>query len=336
MTFRRAWFLLGAVFAASGLAGCSQSPLVQDAEPAPMVVAVDRQEVTITTFATLELEWSRPEVLWVAASGLVTEVLVQPGYTVPSGSALLNVDGAPLVGLHTPAPFHRALEAGDSGDDVAMLTDALAAAGDLPAETADNTTFTPVVAEAVQQFNQRHNLGNTDSFDPSRIVWLPKRSVVAGQVNLRAGEEVAGRTIGFTLSPELLDARLVGLSRPISDWANTSVILPNGLELPLPEDGLVPANSLTILQEAVDAGVPDLNVRVEKRLGTASLVPVTAVQQSARGDACVYDKHSNVHGAVIVGGEAGIVYISGTSLDEVLANPTALDLANCGGMEVDG
>lgn len=287
------------------------------------------QKVTNNLFATLKMRWSNVEDLWIAGSGIVTALHTQVGESISSGTLLLDINTSPVISWHTLAPFHRSLAEGDTGLDVQMLASLLASTGDLQPSEEQTTYFNSAIADAVINFNQRFGLGTTSDFDYTKIVWLPTETVIIGKSDLQVSQEVVGRTSGYTTRPELLEAHLFDFSRPLSSWDNASIILSNNLEIQLEDREIIPANKLQAIERVVEPGADTVNVQVEQRLGAVSLVPVTAIQRSSSGAACIYDNQQQLQFVDIIGGEAGIVYLSPIVQDKVLANPTDIGLINC-------
>ncbi len=281
------------------------------------------------------MKWSSVNGLWIATPGLVTAIYVEAGDSVSSSTPILAVDALPVVGWHTPAPFHRSLVEGDRGIDVQMLADILISTGILFSGDKQVTYFDSTLADAVFSFNQRFELSDSSDFDHTKIVWLPSDPVWIASSDVQIGQELFGRTSGFTTRPELLAANLRDFSKQLSSWEQTWIVLPDGTEIALNDEGQVPSTALSALEAVVATGVDALSVRVEQRLGNVSLVPVTAVQRSAAGTACIYTSTQKVQNVDIVGGEAALVYLAPIIEAEVLANPIDLGLTNCGSKVVN-
>jgi multidrug efflux pump subunit AcrA (membrane-fusion protein) len=98
------------------------------------------------------------QTLKAAQSGRVTKVAVAPGQTVEAGTALLEVDGVPIVALTGERPLWRELSEGSEGPDVEQLEKALAAAGRPPGEVDER--FTATTARALKAWKSDRGLAS--------------------------------------------------------------------------------------------------------------------------------------------------------------------------------
>ncbi len=198
-----------------------------------------------------------------AWSGLVTEVLVQPGQLIVTGAPVAAVDGIERLAVSSPAPFHRPLALGDRGPDVTMLADVLLTLGRVPAAAAAGDTFDATLASAVAGLARDlgAEVGQPASFDPSWFVWMPGDDLVVAQVSLTtAAPAPAPGQAALTFTPAVAAVRV-----PAD-------------RLPPAEAGLAPELGIRIgdVEAEVIDGIVELSPELAAALATSITVPAAA------------------------------------------------------------
>jgi hypothetical protein len=170
------------------------------------------------------------------ASGTVTASWCTPGGELASGSPVLEVDGAPVLGLATRTPLWRDLAAGHSGDDVRAVQEELARLG--LAVPGSGRVDRATVA-ALRAFAQTHGI-TVERGGPllprASVVWLP------GEVVTIDGCEIV---VGGDLAPgehvALLDAPLLRAvaTMPGGMVPGDRVLTIDGAVVPVAGDGVV-------------------------------------------------------------------------------------------------
>lgn len=150
---------------------------------------------------------------------VVTEVGVEPGDVVETGTLLAQVSGHPLVAVVTEVPLYRDLALGDVGDDVERLEAALVEAG-LLAE-ADAVFDADTAAAMVELYDRAGvdpaNVGvATDEFNLALSHSLAPGSTVA-QVLAGVGDEVEpGDALATIGGPDAAVVCTLNASVPVS------------------------------------------------------------------------------------------------------------------------
>lgn len=187
-------------------------------------VLVEVTEQTVGRSLNLNVTVSQPErALAVnALSGVVTAVR-EPGEATV-GDVLYRVAGVPVRAVQGTVPFYRPLAAGDRGDDVRQLQDALVALGHLPA--ADGR-FGASTTRAVLAWQRQLGTAETGTVAQGELVAVPslpsalvldEELISVGGV-LEGGEEIVLGASGdptFVLRLAQQQAQLVPQSATIT------------------------------------------------------------------------------------------------------------------------
>ncbi len=188
---------------------------------------------------------------------VVTEVYLQAGATLYSGSALASVSGRPVIGLELPFDLYRDIQDGDSGTDVRELQRALQDLGLY--NWAIDGEYGPRTAKAVKDLYSRANL------TPPEAV---AREATAGAQAPAGGQGNAAGPAGGApqpSSPSTGDQTTPAVA-PAVGTTTTSVT-------PLPRSEIIslPASSVTVISVApVNTHVGTDTPLAELRSGQAS------------------------------------------------------------------
>ncbi len=278
------------------------------------------------------------DVTWVEAAGLVTgrggrmtEVLVQPGEAVATGTELAALDGVPLQLLVGPVPPYRELSVGDEGPDVLALQEFLVATGHSTLEP--DGLYASETASAVLRW--RRAIGDpipSPTFAPESVVWSAAAGVVA--LDPQLGDEIAPLTrIGSISQPvPRLRLSLPGTESPLRQGQSLTIELPSGdtLEARLGqrvtvEDGVVvpveveeefPQGVLPITTTAL-SGVVEVQPLVE-----GISIPAGAVQTRADGQTYVVHPSGQASDVQVLARDGGTYIVDGIRVgDSVLLSP---------------
>ncbi len=143
-----------------------------------------------------------PQPLVTQASGTVTASGCLAGGTLDSGARVLEVDGAPVVGLATSVPLWRDLAAGDRGEDVRAVQDELTRLGLAPGTSGRVDRATVV---ALRTFARDRGVAVTSGgpvLPIAAVVWLPGTSVEVATCDVvRGGAVAAGDQVAEVAAP---------------------------------------------------------------------------------------------------------------------------------------
>ncbi|GAB4082749.1 hypothetical protein GCM10028783_36990 [Modestobacter muralis] len=213
------------------------------------------QEVNIS----LRLEGGAT-VLAPALTGIVEQLLVQPGQTLTSGQPLAVIGGMTRLAVNSERPFARPLAVGDKGPDVAMLHATLTSLG---YSSGAGSTYSQATARGVAQLQKAVSQvpgGDTSgaSFDPNWFFYLPAGEVVVAtnELVLGAPAPAAGEPV-LTARRSVTEATLT-LEQDAGDQAPAGVEQPTGpdtsapspAEVTPPEADAQPVQSFTAPADA--------------------------------------------------------------------------------------
>lgn len=337
------WLLVGAlvVVPTAALVGValfvSETPSELSNPPAPVVVAATERTIDGHANATLNVTvGSMPALLSTGAAGLVTDVMVSKGDSLPNGAPVYAVNNATIRLMLAPSPLYRPLDAGLQGQDVKHLEEYLQ---DLDLfEGEPNTSFDDATAAAVSSYQGEVGMLPTGVFEPSMVVWAREPMLVA-EVSISPGQPAPG--LGETVMlapPEIVSATLTNLAlgvtnepEPIEISIQGEVI---GTVATPPQAPLDLARDLLIASGVDLSAIPEEGVSVTTRLThprSVLSVPASAVMVDDEGTStCVWTTSAPAEGYVpvpveITGGDFGSSDISAELADrEVLANPQAV------------
>ncbi|MGH1524518.1 peptidoglycan-binding domain-containing protein [Leifsonia sp. L25] len=178
---------------------------------------VSYQDFSDRRAVTLRVE-SQPESrLESATGGRITSFACAPGATVESGTALVGIDGRPLVALATAVPLWRELALGDRGDDVTALQKELVRLGYVV--TADGTVGRRTLAATITLFERAGDAApDPERVEAARIVWIPAASVAFGECRASVGESHAAGDVLATTSGAITRVSVI---EPIADLADS-------------------------------------------------------------------------------------------------------------------
>jgi len=313
---RHGWWALAVVVAvvlvALGVAGgLSLAPVTAPAglqtagDPTSAPVSVqqfaDSRPVTVTYAAAPDV----PLVLHVA--GVVTTM--PSGLVAKSGTAVVGVDGSPVIGLATAAPLYRSLTSGDSGADAGALNKELARLG---YAAPSGATYTWATAQAWQALQKACGVTDPASdFDLGSAVWLP-----AAQVSVRAWPFALGAPTPsdsvLGVVPGAVQSATVALAdgSPLPGDSRTLTVA--GTSIPLPADGRVTDSAFLTATvgtaQQVSANGTDYQLQAQGAIALTQPLTVLAVPPVA-----VFGL-SGTAGCVQVGGQAVAVTVVGSSL----------------------
>ena len=281
-------------------------------------------------------------------SGRVTFASCPADGVVRSGSREYDVDGTPLVSLHTDTPLYRDLAYGDKGDDVTALQNELAALGYGGSRSGvfDWATWdawrrlyaanagTATAAARVQQ----------GAFSRALAVWLPAQTMsVSCAASL--GSTVTGDSTDSLAFRSLAGvASVKAASLPDGRIQGDRVVEINGRDYPIGDDGIV--SDTAALQamagwstytgahkDGEDVTSVTVTYKLKKPIGVYS-VPASALTGLKGSDGCVVATDGTSVKAHVAGSSLGrtLVTIDGKAPASIKADPGQ---AVCDGVDLD-
>jgi hypothetical protein len=221
------------------------------------------------------------------ASGIVTGSLCVPGGELASGQTVLEVDGAPVVGLATSVPLWRNLAPDAVGDDVRALQVELARLGH--AVTVDER-YGSDTREAIGQLLGT-GAASGGSLALAQVVWLPAATVATQACAVVQGDSVAPGAEVATLAGSIASLQLAVTPHGdgwVAAYGDAVALIEAGGQV------LDPAFLAVIEASPEFAATRDgpaaVGVEVDVRLAApvdVAAVPPSAVRISGDGTGCV-------------------------------------------------
>ena len=267
-----------AVAASIGFGGNGAGPVADTTSPALATVPVARTTLTQTQQVNGTLGYGTPVRVSGRGNGTVTW-LPALGTVVSRGQALYQVDNRPVTLFYGDRPFYRSLHRGDSGEDVRVLEQNLAALG-YPGITVD-TKYTSATAAGVRKWQKDRSLTQTGEFDPAAVV-LAAAAVRVATLDVQPGDPANGQVLSYSGTTRVVQIPLdVALQTMARKGSAATVTLPDGTDVA----GTVAAvGSVAVAGRlATDPATIDVTVTVadQTRFGTLDQAPVTVTLVAA-------------------------------------------------------
>jgi len=169
--------LLPTLVAAASLRWANDNQPLRD-HVDPITILVVPHAVRKQAAGEVEVHWRTEDVLVAPAwSGLVTAVPLEPGQTVHEFDTVAVVDGISRLAVRSEHPFHRALSAGDAGDDVRQLADALSRLAIVHGDSTDRVDGAFV--QGIETLAKMIGAPVAAQFDPAWFLWMHSDRPVA-------------------------------------------------------------------------------------------------------------------------------------------------------------
>lgn len=292
------------------------------AGPVAVILPVTSSTTNQATTAALKAVFDAPGQVVVRRSGVLTQLLVEPGGSLTDGEVVARVDGWPVVAMVAPAALHRSLGVGDRGPDVHQVQAWLRARGFL--EAVPDGRYGAMTRAAVKAWERSLGLVPTGRFDLGLVAWVGPRKAVAADLQTSAGRSVAEGEVLMTTRPAV---RAIQVSEPSGGITQDG---PQVLEVAGVEVAYVlgsgrisdrkDAASIRAALGAATEGVGRIRPATEQRV---KLVPASAVVTGGDGTTCVFASADAPATPVTVlgGGLGGVSVPVDLPLTTVLANP---------------
>lgn len=320
-------FLAGLVVAEDRLEGVTVDAAPVLATAADLVVTDERR-------TNVELSWERGAPLRAPGwSGIVTEVMIEPGQELVTGDVVASVDGVDRIVAVTSMPLFRPLSVGVIGTDVEVLHELLVELGLLSAVPTVANRYTAVTRTAVIALERQLGIARPSGvFDPSWVVGLPLEPWPVSEASLEVGLPVPGLGEPIGWGPAVLtraDLTTAGGTPLELDEDTEWVVEIDGVIVPLD-----PALNAIVDNDDLATITPRLTANAERGAGLVRRrvarevvqVPSTAVVADPSGGLCVFAPDGDGWTAVeveVIGARAGASHLLPASglPEQVLANP---------------
>lgn len=270
-----------AVVAASigfGGGGGGPTPRSTSTGPALATAPVTRTSLTQTQQVNGTLGYGAPVRVKTHGNGTITW-LPALGTVVNRGQVMYQIDYRPVSLFYGDRPFYRSLNTGDTGEDVKVLEQNLAALG-YTGVTVD-TTYTSATATAVRKWQKDHSLTQNGVFDPAAVVLAPAAVRIA-TVDLQLGDPADGQVLSYSGTTRIVQVALdVALQTIAKKGSSATITLPDGTNL---AGTVANVGSVAVAGRLeTDPATIDVTVSVadQSKLGTLDQAPVTVTLVAA-------------------------------------------------------
>ncbi len=296
--------------------------------PEPAFIEAEAMSDLDVQGVVVELTWgAAPQVPAPPWTGIVTDVVVEPGDTVSADALLLRVDDIARLAHQATTPWFRHLARGDTGLDVSMLESYLAERDwfdELPDEF-----FTSGTSLAVRALERSLGVSEpTGQFDPGWFVWIGPETFQVSSVDVRVGFPAPnlGESV-LTGSPTLqsMTFQTSADGRPL-ELDGERILNLQDEEYRL-VDGELGNSEKRLMSLQLSPGVEQVAGQVERaEPQVVFVVPATAVIAGSSDLLCVYTRRTDELEPTVVrlaGGEGSTVNVSSglAAGDLVLINP---------------
>jgi peptidoglycan hydrolase-like protein with peptidoglycan-binding domain len=315
-----------AVAAAIGVGGKDPGNAANAGLP-PATTQVIKATLTQSQQVAGTLGYGAPTTVTAGGQGRLTW-LPELGARVNRGKSVYNSDNRPVTLFYGNLPPYRVLEPGDSGPDVKVVEENLAALG--YTGIAVDAQYTSATATAVRKWQKDVGLVQTGAFDPASVLLAPSAIRVAS-LAAHLGDPANGPVLTYTGTTRIvtvaLDVGLQGLVRP---GVAATITLPDAQ---IVKGGVETVGSVATAGDPGKAATIAVTITVgdQSKLGTLDQAPVTVSLVSAS----VQDALTVPVAALLVlpGGTYGVEVVTGSTSKTV---PVELGMFGNGRVQVTG
>jgi peptidoglycan hydrolase-like protein with peptidoglycan-binding domain len=273
-----AFVVVGGIAAAAafGVGGKDPGRAVNTGLP-PATTPVTRATLTQTQQVAGTLGYGATVTVNAGGSGRITW-LPELGTKINRGQALYKSDNRPVPLFYGNLPPYRTLEPGNTGPDVQLVEENLAALG-YTGMTVD-TSYTSATATAVRKWQKDNGLVQTGAFDPASVV-LAAGPIRVASLPGHLGDPANGPVLAYTGTTRIvtiaLDVALQGLVKP---GVSATITLPDAQVV---KGGVETVGTVATPGEPGHPATIAVTVAVgdQTKLGTLDQAPVTVALVSA-------------------------------------------------------
>jgi peptidoglycan hydrolase-like protein with peptidoglycan-binding domain len=320
--------VVGAVATAAALGiGGTEPGQGADAGLPPATTQVTRATLTQTQQVAGTLGYGARTTVTAGGSGTITW-LPKPGARISRGKAVYRSDNRPVIVFYGNLPPYRVLESGDTGPDVKLVEENLAALGYTGITV--NRQYSYATAIAVRRWQKDNGLVQTGVFDPASVIVAPSPIRVAS-LPAHLGDPANGPVLTYTGTARIVTVALdVGLQGLVKKGVRTTVTLP---------DAKVVKGRVATVGTVATAGnqgttatiTVTITVGNQRKLGPLDQAPVTVALVSASVRAALTVPVAAL--LVLPGGRYGVEVVTGDTTHKV---PVQLGTFGDGRVQVNG
>jgi hypothetical protein len=315
-----------AAAAAIGIGGKDPSNNANTGLP-PATTQVTKATLTQSQQVAGTLGYGAPTTVTAGGPGRITW-LPDPGARVDRGENVYRSDNRPVTLFYGNLPPYRMLEPGNSGPDVKLVEENLAALG-YTGMTVD-TEYTSATAAAVRKWQKDIGLEEMGAFDPASVVLAPSVIRVAS-LSAHLGDPANGPVLTYTGTTRIVTVALdVGLQGLVKPGVAATITLPDAQTV---KGGVETVGSVATAGDPGKAATIAVTITVgdQSKLGTLDQAPVTVSLVSAS----VQDVLTVPVAALLVlpGGKYGVEVVTGSTSTTV---PVELGMFGDGRVQITG
>lgn len=186
-----------------------------------------------TVRVTVKLRESEP--VMTPATGRVTALSLVPNSKLDSGTKIMDVDGIPVVALHTGTPLFRDVVDDVAGEDIEALQSELQRLGYAVDVTGKGNWQTRNAAADLLGVNDGQG-GVPESIPFNRFLWLPAASVTVNEVKAHLGDILTEGATLLTLTGGALSG---SVTIPEGARPGSRVLVYQDQTYPVGENGVI-------------------------------------------------------------------------------------------------
>lgn len=174
----------------------------------PVWAPLQRAPEETIQMVDLEPKWSQIETLELVSSlsGIVTDIYLEPGSPLVSGTPLFEVNAKKVISAPTSNPFFRPLTAADSGADVAQLNVLLQEMGLKHGSGDKFTNATLAGVRALAAIVGVPDAKQVTAFDNTWVLWVPADDLEIMEWKITKGQNLSGEnTEILSIAPQIQD-----------------------------------------------------------------------------------------------------------------------------------
>lgn len=261
-------------------------------------------------------------------TGRVTALRVAPHASLASGSKIMDVDGLPVVALHTTTPLYREIADGVAGDDITALQEELQRLGYDISTTGKVNWATRSAAADLLGVDDGQG-GVPEALPHTHFLWLPTVNVTVNEVKVSLGDTLTEQSTILTLTG---GANTGMIDIPADALPGARVLFLQDKEYPVADNGVVDNPELLeqILRIAAQQNMfgpqedakqtNEVSVTAPWRLAKpleVQVVPASALIEARDNHACVSADGKTIP-VTIIASELGQTFVqSDTPVHEV-------------------
>ena len=291
-------------------------PSLTTATP-PSEVPLTAEQLTDTRSVELSAQLGEERSLDSPATGRLSGTTCETGAELTSGTTTFEVDGTPIINLHTDVPLWRPLTYGDEGEDVVALQNELRRLGYQASDSGRFDWWTWYSWDELVR-----SLGGTTTtgqLDVTTLLWLPDPATRIGTCPLSLGHTASSGQPLVALPPSLLSASITDV--PTDLVPGTRSLTVDGVDIAIDEAGQVSGDGLAALARTTSFAAYSADPEGNSLTGELALaspltvypLPPAALVTTGQDTGCVVASDGTVLPVRIVASRLGRSYVTFTA-----------------------